>query len=100
VEEDTVTLLYVTAALMAEVATMGTEEDMDVLRDRYRLISREEQDREDMEGDITMVEGVVGMVEVVIRVMVRIVCRGQCWCRDMMNLVAAAFKLSRLDTLS
>jgi hypothetical protein len=86
VQEDTVALLCITAVLTVEVTTMG----MDALRDRYRLISKEAEDREDMEGDITMVEeGAVGMAEVDIRVMVRIVCRGRCWCRDMVDVVVA-----------
>ena len=48
-----------------DMAVMGTTEGIAVLNDHHKLIFREADDREDTEEGIIMVEGAVGMVEVV-----------------------------------
>lgn len=67
-----------------DIADM-VEEDMVILSGHRKLTFREADDSEGTEEDTIMVQGVVGMAEVVIRVVGRITHRGRCLCDGMVG---------------
>lgn len=70
---------------MEELNLADMVEDMVILSDHRKLTFREADDSEGTEEDTIMVQEVVGMAEVVIRVVGRITHRGRCLCDGMVG---------------